>query len=339
MAKTPKPVKKKESAVLNTKAPVAYLAMSWQRFLILSVLSGGLYICYWAYKNWQETAKSTKEKIMPVFRSYFFEIFFIYPLLQRIKNHLKQYQPVSRLFKICSILYVFVLLIFLTFSYAAINTNWLIVPRIIILLAFAVNFMFIVLLSFLILPAQTAINDYKAHAFPQEGLKTKLTWGEIVILLTGFSLGYLSYASFFAASRPLYLTTLSQEKQVAIGQLIGDAYRNIYGYAVICEEDDMPLKQYPGEFREAMKTELEQLENILARDGLTLDAAFQIFLPPQNREIIHQALYNDMKMIASSDDSGIQSACYILEMQAKTIVQSLIKGTQPIYRQTLDSLL
>lgn len=167
----------------------------------------------------------------------------------------------------------------------------------------------------------------------------KLPWGKTLIVFVIAVLCYVSYIFWLKTTHQLsYLVSLSQEQQVAIGQTIGYAYRNIYGYQEVCTQSGFELKEYPTEFKTAMAEELNGLEQVLARDNLTLDKAFVAFLEPDILQKIHEELYNELKIIANPDDTGISSACQILDQDAADIAQNVTDEIRPFYHEVLTPL-
>ena len=62
--------------------------ISLNKFLILSVLTMGLYQIWWIFKAWRFFMQKDQLNIMPVARAIF-AIFFLYPLFKKIKDYAK----------------------------------------------------------------------------------------------------------------------------------------------------------------------------------------------------------------------------------------------------------
>ena len=84
-------------------------------------------------------------------------------------------------------------------------------------------------------------------------------------------------SAYWYRSRPTqkisYLLALSESEQILVGQLIGDSYRNLYGYSNICSQNGYELKVYPTAYRAAQSAGLTDLNLLLSYDGLTLENA------------------------------------------------------------------
>ena len=65
-------------------APV-FFPVSIRKLVVMSTATLGFYLVYWAYKNWQLIKARDGIKIRPFWRAVFF-IFFIHPLLEKIKS-------------------------------------------------------------------------------------------------------------------------------------------------------------------------------------------------------------------------------------------------------------
>jgi hypothetical protein len=62
-----------------------YLYISQSRFIMMSLITFGLYEAYWIYKNWQYIEKRDKINIKPFWRGIF-GIFYIHTLLQTMHD-------------------------------------------------------------------------------------------------------------------------------------------------------------------------------------------------------------------------------------------------------------
>ena len=136
-----------------------------------------------------------------------------------------------------------------------------------------------------------------------------------------------------------FLTSLTDQQQVALGRVIGDAYQNIYGYKVVCKTENITLQKYPEKYKEHMKNKLETLNKILSKDGLNLEAAIYLFLQQEELHIINTALYNEMRHIADSDEEGIKSSCILFEEQADTVAFGMAKISEQKYDKIFYSIL
>ncbi|MHB1342721.1 MAG: DUF4339 domain-containing protein [Coriobacteriia bacterium] len=69
---------------LPSHSPI-YYPVSTAKFIVMSVLTWGLYDLYWAYRNWKYVKDASGLKISPFWRAWF-TVFFNYELLGRIKE-------------------------------------------------------------------------------------------------------------------------------------------------------------------------------------------------------------------------------------------------------------
>ncbi|HTX87149.1 MAG TPA: zinc ribbon domain-containing protein [Candidatus Nanoarchaeia archaeon] len=69
-------------------AKVEYFSISFGRLILLTALTGGLYLLYWFYKNWQAVKKAEGTNISPFWRAVF-SIFFCYDLFKRVLRSAK----------------------------------------------------------------------------------------------------------------------------------------------------------------------------------------------------------------------------------------------------------
>ena len=63
--------------------------ISLNKFIILSIISFGLYELWWIYKSWRFFQQKEKSDIMPALRTIF-SIFFLIPLFNRIYDFAKE---------------------------------------------------------------------------------------------------------------------------------------------------------------------------------------------------------------------------------------------------------
>jgi hypothetical protein len=65
-------------------API-FFPVSIRKLVVMSTATLGIYLVYWAYKNWQQIKARDSINIRPFWRAVFF-IFFIHSLLEKIKS-------------------------------------------------------------------------------------------------------------------------------------------------------------------------------------------------------------------------------------------------------------
>lgn len=73
------------SSVSSSKSKPAYFYISTPRLIFMSVISLGIFISYWVYKNWSYIKERDGMDIMPFWRGWF-AIFHFYSLMEYIKN-------------------------------------------------------------------------------------------------------------------------------------------------------------------------------------------------------------------------------------------------------------
>ena len=145
---------------------------------------------------------------------------------------------------------------------------------------------------------------------------------------------------YYANRAPLrFLSSLTDDQQIGIGRFIGNAYQHIYGYKTICKTADIILTKYPEAYRRVSDENLRMLNNILEKDDLNLEGAIYLFLPYENMQAVNNALYKELSEIAGGDETGIKSACILLEEQADLIVDGLTKDSAEEFNKILRSAL
>ena len=84
---TPEPAVKivDERSVSSSKSKPVYFYISTPRLIFMSVISLGIFISYWVYKNWSYIKERDGMDIMPFWRGWF-AIFHFYSLMEYIKN-------------------------------------------------------------------------------------------------------------------------------------------------------------------------------------------------------------------------------------------------------------
>ncbi len=97
-----------ETTEISKSNASKFLYISENRFIVMSILTLGIYETYWIYKNWSYIKERDKLDIMPVWRAIF-GIFFIHSLLSTIEED-KEMNLIEKS----------------TFSSAALATGWII---------------------------------------------------------------------------------------------------------------------------------------------------------------------------------------------------------------------
>ena len=150
-------------------------------------------------------------------------------------------------------------------------------------------------------------------------------------------IGTLVYKKYFSSLT--FLNSLTDEQQISVGKFIGEAYKNIYGYKTVCKTENIILEKFPAVYKQTINAELNKLNQILQKDGLTLEGAISLFLPYNEMNKINNFLYKELRNIANSDDKGVKSACLMLEEQADYIAKGLSLHVKKEHGKTIRNIL
>ncbi len=142
-------------------------------------------------------------------------------------------------------------------------------------------------------------------------------------------------SAYWYRSRPTqkisYLLALSESEQILVGQLIGDSYRNLYGYSNICSQNGYELKVYPTAYRAAQSAGLTDLNLLLSYDGLTLENAIKIFLAPEDLKQIDVSLTAELNQITTPEKT-IAAACKTLDDNAVLVASNVSEESKDLYQ-------
>jgi len=67
-------------------APAPFFAVSVLKFVVMTVVTLGIYELYWQYKNWKLIKDQDGRNIMPLWRA-FFALFFVYALFKEVRDY------------------------------------------------------------------------------------------------------------------------------------------------------------------------------------------------------------------------------------------------------------
>lgn len=153
-----------------------------------------------------------------------------------------------------------------------------------------------------------------------------------LLLLILFVLATVAY---WYKSRPAqkisYLLALSESEQILVGQLIGDGYRNLFGYSTICAQNGYNLKVYPTAYRTAQNEGLTNLNTLLSYDGLTLETAIDFFLSPTDLKLIDKTLTTELSQITTPEKT-IAAACKTLDDNAVLVASNIAEESKDLYQ-------
>ena len=136
-----------------------------------------------------------------------------------------------------------------------------------------------------------------------------------------------------------FLSSLNAKQQRELGLIIGDVYQNLYGYKTICKTENIVMEKYPEAYKKQMSKNLNLLNEILAKDELTVESALPLFLSYEEIQIFNNHLYQKFRTISDSEENGIKSACLMFEEQAETIVSALYQSFGNKHHKTLSDIL
>jgi len=75
-----------ELLVADEQTPEFYVVARW-KFILLAILSFGLYFYFWIYKNWSQYKRSTRQELWPWARAFFY-LFFVHQLYRQAKKRI-----------------------------------------------------------------------------------------------------------------------------------------------------------------------------------------------------------------------------------------------------------
>lgn len=296
-------IEKYKDAEKMAHNPVAFFSVSLKRLFFFSLFSGGIYEIYWMYKNWKAVERDTKEEVSPVFRGWFFGVFFIYPLFVRMQRSIRKFKPVSMTFSLCTGFYTLIYVIMALIGYGPSFNSYSV--RIAVYIFIALCAMSLISI-FLLLPIQKEINANNKRIDKRNAPVKKFAIGEIITVFAGFAItgiviiGILSSISVRTQEIkrlrvndiPPIPQVKSYEKET--WRMLANTYRHTSGYRTVCLEEGYLMKRYPSEFRKAFKNEIDNLENHLAKYGLSLDLATEIF-EKTNGAVSREAIANELE--------------------------------------------
>lgn len=165
-------------AKADSEARVEYFSVSPLRLVVLSILSFGLYLFYWTYKNWAAVRKYTKDDVWPILWGWFLWLFFIIPLFLRMRDSLRKDGRPTKGFMIYASLYiVFYLAYRLGDAFVESLMNYSLPLGLAVIYTALAAF---VIMPFFLIPVQRQINAYN-----KEPVRKGVLPGEILVTLIG----------------------------------------------------------------------------------------------------------------------------------------------------------
>lgn len=162
--------------------PAAFFVVAPRKFLLMVLLSHGLYTFYWMYKQWSTYRAATGTRVLPLVRA-FFSIFFVYALVIKIKRALDVKELSYRWWPRCYAL-GWITTAFLPFTYI-----WFIAPFTALKLGVCLS---IVQVS-LGVQVQRAVNHLEDD--PQGKANAGITWANGLWMALGVSFWVLGVSS------------------------------------------------------------------------------------------------------------------------------------------------
>lgn len=338
-----------------TNKKVEYFSISLKRLVFFSFLSAGLYQLYWAYQNWKALKKATKRPITPLFRSWFFFVYWIFPLLNQIGKDCLTNKKGKPLFYICVFLYV-LLTILNIFIAKLLSGNWDIIYILVLSTTFATVFGSFFITSLLLLPVQKSINEYRQHQEKTHTVRHKISIGEIITVLVGF---VLIYGNSFYAFQKEKAGHLTWEENNQVNFIIGSTYYNTLGYQSFCAVNGYKLTKYPDIFLETIKSDLTELDTKLSKHNISLQSLVDAFeknthtavqeqirqeLGTFKQTLILEGISQEKKIPIQEvvwEDSfenliSFQEVCQILDEDASTFIQDNDELFEAIHKSVQD---
>ncbi len=286
------------------EADVMFFSVSCKRLFLLNLLSCGLYHIYWSYRNWKCVRASTGEDISPIVRSWFFEVFCLFPLLNRMYKNISRYKKLPSWFRLYIVAYV---VIYIAFVIIPLPDN---------IFCTVLSFLWLfVLLSLGLFPLQKEINEHNLRINPEKGGIQKIVRGEIITALVGFLLvGLAFFVGYHYAYKNKMINRLIES---GIGEPAGLYYQQTTGIQSFCRRNGYNMKVFPRLFKDKFSKEYNELEQIyklkykvsLADIADTYGENYQVLMQQglENQfAVLREFLLYDMVRVnvEGTDDSG-----------------------------------
>ena len=220
---------------------IIYFSISITRLVVLSIFTFGLYHVYWMYKNWKAVKIYNDKEVVPVLRSWFFGIFFVYRLLKKMNLSFKRKFP--------AISYGIIIITCLFFDALLSHPDDASV---------LVSLPFTIIITLVLIPIQKRINEHNKKINRLAKPAKKLYLGEVLIII-------FSLCVFYPL---LFLQPLIKEQR---DQMISDVnpiviatYTQTVAVPEVCKKHGYDMKLYPNEFLEEYKEELNSVDDYLS---------------------------------------------------------------------------
>lgn len=175
------------------------------KFVVLSVISGGIYLIYWFYRNWKHFKEYTKKPLHPAVRT----VGVLFPVadivlycMQFIEIHRLAQKEERRTFPLLltcvgfSLIIVLVWLLFVSeFVFWDMEAQFA---------TQFIGFVAVIIGTLIVIPVQMSLNDIWKHAQKTKILRLWYTNGEKAWIVIGALLLFFSFVSIFFAPPPTY---------------------------------------------------------------------------------------------------------------------------------------
>ena len=269
---------KKYGAIDKTK-PAEYFSISTRRLIICTILSGGLYMLYWGYRNWKGYQKATNDDVSPVMRGFFFNLCVV-SLFSNMNRTLKSERSLVLFGWVCFSVFLMQRIIEYVLTHHYVSSVW-------VLICVTTLFILMIVYPFSIVPVQKEVNEYTSNTL-KKTMEKRFYPVEIAIIIIGTALnGYSWFGGIFSPQ----LTEAQYEK---IGASIGFIYRHTKGYSEYCAREGYVLSQYPKNFEQNFADDIAHLNSVLAKYGSSIEMFENTMISPELREQIIQQIHDEL---------------------------------------------
>ena len=248
----------KKYGQIDTSKPAEYFAIPLWRLVLFTLLSGGVYMLYWGYRNWKSYQKATNDDVSPASNAFFFNLTVI-PLFSKMSITLKS----QKLFLLCGIMCLCLFVAANAINYS-LSKGW--IPDNRQMVCLVVLIFSALLYPFCVVPVQKKVNEYTTTALKKTLEKRFYPW-EIVILLIGMIFNYVYWFGNPFIAQP----QLTVEQGQKIGAVAGFIYSHTKVYPMVCAKAGYEMKNYPTEFKTYFAEDIAATEKLFAQLGYAPD--------------------------------------------------------------------
>ena len=268
---------------IDTSKPAEYFAVPLWLLVLFTLLSGGVYMLYWGYRNWKSYQKATNDDVSPASNAFFFNLTVI-PLFSKMSITLKS----QKLFLLCGIMCLCLFVADNAINYS-LSKWWIPDNRQMVCLVVLIFSAF--LYPFCVVPVQKKVNEYTTTALKKTLEKRFYPW-EIVILLIGMIFNYVYWFGNPFIAQP----QLTVEQGQKIGAVAGFIYSHTKVYPMVCAKAGYEMKNYPTEFKTYFAEDIAATEKLLTQFGYAPDNIDNI-LNEQAKQNYAQNAYEDLTQL------------------------------------------